>query len=129
MAYKIIKGHVILDHEMMPKYEYQHLSRKCNETKVGQQNQLAEPPYTIEVAQKTFFFSTPKLWNNNVSALQANAPSVEAFKQHFKKKQHLYIYWPHSSLYVSDLLYILLPRLFKIGAMYFSNTLPIKVMT
>ena len=93
MAYKIIKGHVILDHEMMPKYEYQHLSRKCNETKVRYQNQLAEPPCTIEVAQKTFFFSTPKLWNNNVSALQANAPSVEAivltiatFKLNFPSK-------------------------------------------
>ena len=86
MAYKIINGHVILDPKTMPNLEYQHLSRKCNESKVGYHNQLVEPPCTIEVAQKTFFFATPKLWNDSVSPLQANAPSVDAFKQHFKKK-------------------------------------------
>ena len=86
MAYKIINGHVKLDPKMIPRLEYQRLSRKCNEAKVGFQNQLNEPPCTIEVAQKTFFFETPKLWNDRVSPLQANAPSVEAFKQHFKKK-------------------------------------------
>ena len=86
MAYKIINGHVILDPKMMPRIEYQRLYRKCNETKVGYQNQLIEPPCTIEVAQKTLFFSTPNLWNNGVSSLQANAPSVEAFKHHFKKQ-------------------------------------------
>ena len=86
MAYKIINGQVILDPETMPKLEFQRLSRKCNESKVGYLNQLVEPPCSIEVAQKTFFFATPKLWNDSVSPLQANAPSVEAFKQHLKKK-------------------------------------------
>ena len=47
MAYMIINGHVILDPKMMPRIEYQRLSRKCNETKVGYQNQLLEPPCTI----------------------------------------------------------------------------------
>ena len=85
MAYKIFNGHVILDSKMMPRVENQQPTRKCNEVKVGFQNQLAEPSCSIEVAQKTFFFATPKLWNNTVSPNQANAPSVDAFKQHLKK--------------------------------------------
>ena len=70
---------------MLPKAVHQQPTRKCNEGKVGFENQLTEPACTIEVAQKTFFFSSPKLWNNNVSSQQANAPSVEAFKQQLRK--------------------------------------------
>ena len=69
----------------MPRAEFQQPTRKCNDVKVGFQNQLAEPSSLIEVAQKTFFFATPKLWNNSVSPMQANAPSVDAFKHNFKK--------------------------------------------
>ena len=85
MAFKIINDHVILDSTMMPRAEHQQPTRKCNEVKVGYENQLAEPSCSIEVAQKTFFFATPKLWNNSVSTKQAKAPSVDAFKLHFKK--------------------------------------------
>ena len=86
---KVIKSpiyHVILDHNMMPKVEYQRPTRKFNEVKAGYENQLFEPSSRIEVAKNTFFFATPKLWNNIVTSKQANAPSVDAFKQHFKKK-------------------------------------------
>lgn len=37
------------------------------------------------VVNATFFFGTPKIWNEKVSSLQATAPSVDAFKQHFKR--------------------------------------------
>ena len=37
------------------------------------------------VVNATFFFGTPKIWNDKVSSLQATAPSVDAFKQHFKR--------------------------------------------
>ena len=85
MTYKILNGHVILDPEMMPKVQYQRPYRKCNEEKVGYQNQLVEPSCTIEGVKNTFFFATPKLWNESVSSVQANAPSVDAFKHHFRK--------------------------------------------
>ena len=85
MAFKILNGHVILESNMLPKTNFQQPSRKCNEVKVGLENQLDEPTSSIEIAQKTFFFATPKLWNNSVSPKQANAPSVDAFKHHFKK--------------------------------------------
>ena len=84
MTYKIINGLVILEPDMMPRVDYQR-SRKCNETKVGYENQLIEPPCNIQVAQGTFFYATPNLWNNCITPIQANAPSVEAFRQHFKK--------------------------------------------
>ena len=86
MAYKIVNGHVILDSEMLPKMQYQRPTRICNETKVGYENQLVEPTSTLDVAKTTFFFATPNIWNNCVSSLQAEAPSVDAFKQHFKRK-------------------------------------------
>ena len=85
MAYKIINDHVILDSDLMPKVSYQRPTRKCNETNVGYQNQLVELSSTLDVVNSTFFFDTPKLWNQKVSTLQANAPSVDAFKQHFKR--------------------------------------------
>ena len=78
MTYKIINGLVILEPDMMPRVDYQR-SRKCNETKVGYKNQLIEPPCNIQAAQSTFFYATPNLWNN------CTTPSVEAFRQHFKK--------------------------------------------
>ena len=86
MTYKIINGHVILDPEMMPRANYQRPTRKCNEVKVGYENQLVEPSSRTDIAENTFFFAAPKIWNNSVSSLQANAPSVEAFKCHFKKQ-------------------------------------------
>ena len=56
MAYKIINDHVILDPNLMPKLQYQRLSRKCNDVKVGYKNLLIEPPCAKDVVLKTFFF-------------------------------------------------------------------------
>ena len=93
MTYKILNGHVILAPEMMPRVEYQRPYRQCNEDRVGYQNKLVEPSSRTDVAKNTFFFATPKLWNNCISSEQANAPSVDAFKHHFKKQLLPYIYY------------------------------------
>ena len=85
MAFKILKGHVILDPQMLPKLSYQRPLRKCNNVKVGPENQLIEPDSRLDVTSHTFFYSAPKLWNNNVTPVQANSPSVDAFKSHFNK--------------------------------------------
>ena len=84
MAYKIINGYVILEPSMLPKINLQR-PRQCNEAKVGTINQLKEPQLRLDVVKSTFFFSTPKLWNMNVTPSQAKAPSMEAFKGHFEK--------------------------------------------
>ena len=84
MAYKIINGFVILDQEMLPKLN-QRLFRNCNAPNVGMKNQLFEPQPRLLVSGKTYFYDVPKLWNSLVSPTQANASSVEAFQQHFKK--------------------------------------------
>ena len=84
ITYKIINGHVILDSNLMPKVDHQRPNRKCNEVKVGYQNQIMEPPWKIDVVKSTFFYAGPTLWNNNVTPMQAAAPSIDAFKQHLK---------------------------------------------
>ena len=58
--------------------------RKCNEVRVGTENQLLEPPSRLDVTGHTFFYTTPKLWNNNVTPKQANAPSIDSFRRYFK---------------------------------------------
>ena len=83
MAYKILNGHVILDPKMLPKMNKKQPSRQCNNVKVGPDNQLAEPSSKLDVTSCTFFYETPKLWNNIITPEQANAPSVDAFKNHF----------------------------------------------
>ena len=85
MAYKIINEHVILDPITLPKSNSQRPLRQCNVPKVGFENQLSEPEPGLQVVNNTFFYSVPKLWNDNVTPIQANAPSVEAFKGHFNK--------------------------------------------
>ena len=80
MAYKILNAHVILEPEMLPKYYTQRPVRECNSVKVGPKNQLFEPQPRLDTSGSTFFFQTPKLWNNNLSPSQANAPSINAFK-------------------------------------------------
>ena len=85
MAYNILNGHLILEPTMMPKMRYQRPIRQCNEVKVGTSNQLMEPESNLDVTKCTFFFATPKMWNNSISPSQANAPSVNSFKRHFKK--------------------------------------------
>ena len=85
MAYKILNGHVILDSQMLPKSKFHQPQRSCNEMKVGLENQLYEPEPKLDVTSHTFFYATPKLWNNNVTPEQTNAPSVDSFKGHFRK--------------------------------------------
>ena len=85
MAYKIINGHVILESQMLPKSTHQRPLRECNAPKVGFEHNLFEPEPSLQTVDSTFFYSTPKIWNSNVESCQAKAPSIEAFKQHFKK--------------------------------------------
>ena len=85
MAYKIIKGLVILDPNILPKTQQQY-PRQCNGVKVGFENQIEEPQARLDVNRSNFFYSTPKLWNNTLSPTQANAPSIDAFKSSLKKK-------------------------------------------
>ena len=87
MAYKILNDHVILDAEMLPKFYSERPSRKCNNVNVGPKNQLLEQKSRLDVTERTFFYETPKLWNRLVTPLQANAPSIDAFKKHFKAAQ------------------------------------------
>ena len=81
MAYKIINGHVILEPSIMPKAQNQRPVRQCN----GVKNQLAEPHSRLDVIGSTFFFATPKLWNTLVTPSQANAPSIDAFKNQIRR--------------------------------------------
>ena len=60
MAFKILNGHVILESSMLPKTKFQQPYRKCNEVKVGFENQLDEPSWSIEVAQKNIFLCHTK---------------------------------------------------------------------
>ena len=85
MAYNLLNGHLILEPTMIPKMKYKRPVRQCNEVKVGTANQLMEPESDLDVTKSTFFFATPKMWNDSISPSQANAPSVKAFKRHFKK--------------------------------------------
>ena len=86
MAYKIINGHLILEPNMMPKFQNQRPQRECNGVKVGSNNQLFEPQSRLEVIGSTFFYETPMLWNTLISPSQANAPSVDAFKSNLRKR-------------------------------------------
>ena len=85
MAYKIINGQVILEPSLLPKFMNKRLLRGCNITNVGIENQLVEPESRLQIQGKTFFYSIPKIWNEKVTPTQARAPSVDAFKQYFRK--------------------------------------------
>ena len=82
MAYKITNGLLILEPSLMPKMQFKRPVREC---KVGSQNQLIEPHYNLDITGSTFFYSTPKLWNNRISPSLAKAPSVDTFKRNLKK--------------------------------------------
>ena len=85
MAYKILNGLVILEPKSLPKFTNKRIQRGCNFAKVGIENQLFEPQARLKSNQKTFFYSIPKIWNQKVTPEQAKAPSVDSFKQHFKR--------------------------------------------
>ena len=84
MVYKILNGHVILDSEMLPKFKNDK-PRQCNLPTVGLKNQLIEPPIGLHVTKSTFFYSIQKIWNSKVTEAQAEAPSIDAFKNYMKK--------------------------------------------
>ena len=84
MVYKILNGHVILDSEMLPKFKNDK-PRQCNFPTVGRKNQLIEPPIGLHVTKSTFFYSIQKIWNSKVTKAQAEAPSIDAFKNYMKK--------------------------------------------
>ena len=82
MAFKILNNHVILEPDLLPKTPNPRPERVCK----GNSNQLAEPQARLDTTSATFFYSTPKLWNNQISSTQAKSPSVDAFQSKFKQK-------------------------------------------
>ena len=85
MAFKIINGEVILPPDLLPRASTSY-PRKCKEPLVGSVNSLYEPRARLLATERTFFYSAPKLWNNQVTSAQANAPSLDSFKSHFVTK-------------------------------------------
>ena len=87
MAYKIINNKIILGPEYLPKTieQTKRPSRKCNMSTVVPEYHLVEPISQLKVSKSTFFYATPKLWNDNVSQKHAKAPSVDSFKKYFEK--------------------------------------------
>ena len=85
MAYKILTNRVILESSLLPKIINQRPDRNCRGFTINNQNHLFEPYARLDVVKSTFFYATPTLWNVNISSNQAKAPSVDAFKAHFKK--------------------------------------------
>ena len=73
---------------MLPKFTNKRTQRGCNITNVGIENQVIEPQSRLQNTGKTYFFSIPKLWNQKVTPAQARAPSVDAFKKHFKRNAY-----------------------------------------
>ena len=83
-VFKIIHGDLIIPPDILPKVKSANPFRTCNVAGVGLDHQLYEPVPRILTVEKTFFYSAPRLWNRFVSPQQANAPSIEAFKSHFR---------------------------------------------
>ena len=79
MAFKILNNHVILKPEYLPKKKTSRIIR----TSHTQEYKLEERFSRLVSTEKTFFYSVPTLWNNTISAVQAMAPSIDAFKKHF----------------------------------------------
>ena len=86
MAYKIVHGHVILPRDLLPSPNNNRPTRSCNQAPVGEHHQLYQPHTTLHNPAETFFYSVPKLWNSIVTPEQAASPSIEAFKNHFKRQ-------------------------------------------
>ena len=74
MAYKILNGNVILEPEWLPK------KGSVREIRNEENHHLRIPLSKLDSAKKTFFFDVPRIWNSQVSAKLAEAPSTEAFK-------------------------------------------------
>ena len=85
MAYNILNNNVILESTLLPKVILQRPERNCKNITVGRLNQLAEPQARLDVVKTTFFYSTPTLWNHNITPQQAKSVNVETFKRNFSK--------------------------------------------
>ena len=53
---------------------------------IGPDNHLVETSSNLQITSSTFFYATPKLWNQRVTKTQAEAPSADSFKKHFDKE-------------------------------------------
>ena len=82
MAYKILNNKVILTPDYLPKNRTDHSTRKP----IDKEYLLEEKHSRLDVAQKTFFYSVPVLWNNTVTANQAKSKNVDIFKKYFLMK-------------------------------------------
>ena len=85
MIYKILNNQVIISSDTLPRVSLNR-PRKCNEVKVGLQNQLVVTESRLNTTGETFYYAAPRLWNTTVSSSQAAAPSVNAFKHSFVRK-------------------------------------------
>ena len=90
MAYKILNNKVILGPDYLPRtiLQTQRPYRNCNMSTVGSEYHLVEPSSRLQVTKPTFFFDTPKLWNQRITKVQAQAPSVDSFKNQLDKNDH-----------------------------------------
>ena len=86
MTYKILNNNVILSQDDLPRAQHNRPLRACSEVPVGVENELFEPQARLLTVSETFYYRAPRLWNKFVTPLQAKAPSIEAFKTHFKNK-------------------------------------------
>ena len=81
-AYKLINNNLILPPDLLP-FANLRPTRSTDQVRVGPEYQLHQPYARLNTVNKTFFYSTPKTWNQLVTPQQARAPSVDAFKDHF----------------------------------------------
>ena len=82
-AYKILNGHWILPPDCLPKDSNTRKTRLCNEVLVGPKHKLLEPDSRLSTTANTFFFCVPHLWNTRVQPAQADATSIENFRNYF----------------------------------------------
>ena len=85
MAFKILNGGVILPPDVLPR-AVSCRARSCNEPNVGEVNKLHEPRARLITTGRTFVYSAPRLWNEKVTPAQANAKTLESFKDYFSTK-------------------------------------------
>lgn len=85
MAFKILNGAVILPPDVLPRATSSR-ARSCNEPNVGAANKLYVPRARLLTTNRTFYYSAPRLWNEKVTSAQANAKTLESFKDYFASK-------------------------------------------
>ena len=76
---------VILPPDVLPRATSSR-ARSCNEPNVGAANKLYVPRARLLTTNRTFYYSAPRLWNEKVTSAQANAKTLESFKDYFASK-------------------------------------------